>query len=175
MAGSLENLTKEQQQELALGKLTKQLLGNADTAEAAQRLLMKGDPKIRFPELELRDQLTKVREETAERVRAAEEDSKKLRAELRQKELHAKVTAAGLKVEDVVKVLEKHGMASTDENYDLAIRVLRQDAELAQPSSDSFGAFQPPDTKELWADPTKWRQNEAEKVLQEIRGSRRFQ
>ncbi len=172
---SLEDLTAEQRQELSLGKLTRQLLGNPETAEAAQRLLMKGDTKLRFPEVELKDSLAKIREEQREKTAALEDEVKRLRAEGKQKDLHAKVSAAGLEVKDVVSLLEKHGMPSTDENYDLAIDVLRSRAALAEPTTSDITPFKMPDTKEMWSDPVKWREQEAAKVMKEIRGSGRFQ
>ena len=172
---SLEDLTPEQRQELNLGKLAKQLLGNPETAEATQRLLMKGDTKLRFPEVELKDQLAKIKEDTHSKTAALEDELKKLRAENKQKDLHAKVSGAGLEVKDVVALLEKHGMPSTDENYDMAIEVLRSRAALAEPTTSDITPFKIPDTKEMWADPVKWREQEAAKVIKDIRGSGRFQ
>jgi hypothetical protein len=172
MASSLEDLSPEQRQQLNRGKLLDLLLTNPKTAEATKRAITQVDEKIKFPDLEVRDSMKQLREETAKKLADQEAEIKRLRAESKQKELHAKVTDAGLTVEDVVKVLEKHGMASTDENYDLAIKVLRQDQMLAEPTPSDFETFKTPDVKEMWADPVAWRQREAEKVLKELRGGR---
>jgi len=172
---SLEDLTPEQQQALNLGKLTRSLLTNPETAESAQRLLMKADNKLRFPEVELKDSLTKVREQTAEEVKALNAEVVKLRAEREQEKLHAKVAAAGLELKPVIELMEKHGLAATEANYDMAIEVLQQRAALAEPTSADLTPLKMPDTKEMWADPVKWREQEALKVLKEMRGSGRSQ
>jgi len=72
----------------------------------------------------------------------------------------------------------KQGMPSTDENYDMAIEVLssRQQQQLAESTPTDFSPPETPDGKEMWADPEKWRTNQAEKVLRELRGPKtRFQ
>jgi phosphoribosyl-ATP pyrophosphohydrolase len=169
---SLENLSPEQRADLNLARLTRQLLSQPDTRGEVQRLLSKADPKLNFPEQHMEERITKVREESLERVKAIEEDNRKLRAELKQEKLHAKVTAAGLEVKDVVGLLEKHGMPSTDENYDMAIEVLRGRAALAEPTPSQYDTYRPPAeiTKEIWADPKGFAVREAHKVIDEMRG-----
>jgi hypothetical protein len=168
---SLEKLTVEQRQDLSLARLTKQLLSNPETRGQVQRLLTKADSNLKFPELVLQDEIAKVREEATERAKSAEEEARKLRAELKQKDLHAKVSAAGLELKPVVDLMEKHGLAPTDENYDMAIEVLtsRQSLELAESTPDFLPA-ETPETKDMWKDPEKWRTSQAEKVLREFRG-----
>lgn len=172
---SLEDLTPEQKQELNLGKLTKQLLQNPETAENAQRLLMKGDPKLRFPEVTLKDSLGKVREETAEEIKELRQKLAAQEAERKQEKLHAKVTAAGLELKPVVELMEKHGLASTEANYDMAIEVLQTRAALAEPTSSGVTPMEMPNIKEMWSDPVKWREQEAAKVMKELRGNGRVQ
>lgn len=172
---NLEDLTPEQRQELNLGRLTKQLLANPETAESVQRLLPKADPKLRFPEVELKDSLAKVREETSERVKELEAKLAKQEAEHRLAKLHGRVRDAGLELKPVVELMEKHGLAPTEENYDMAIEVLRSRTQLAEPSSADIKPFEMPNTKEMWDDPVQWRTKEAEKVLREIRGGKVFQ
>jgi hypothetical protein len=174
---SLETLTVEQRQDLALAKLTRQLLGNPETRGTVQRLLTKADANLKFPELDIQDRIDKVKEDTAKQVQEAQEEARRLRAEIKQRELHSKVTSAGLELEPVMKLMEKHGLAPTDENYDLAIKVLSRDAEdsLAESTPSPFPSLNAPDLKEMAADPEKWRTNMAEQVLREVRGSRRTQ
>jgi hypothetical protein len=174
MAG-LEDLTPEQRQELNLGRLTKQLLANPETAETVQRLLPKADPKLRFPEVEIKDNLAKVREETNDRVKALEEELRKSKAEARLEKLHGRVREAGLELKPVVELMEKHGLAPTEENYDMAIEVLRSRTQVAEPTSSGIQPLEMPNIKEMWADPVKWRENEAAKVLKEMRGGKLIQ
>jgi hypothetical protein len=170
---SLEDLSPEQKQELNLGRLTKQLLQNPETAETAQRLLMKGDSKLRFPEVTLKDSLSKVREETAEETKELREQVKRLEAERKLEKLHAKVTTAGLELKPVVDLMEKHGLAPTEANYDMAIEVLQTRAALAEPTTSSgVQPLEMPNIKEMWQDPVQWREREAEKVMREMRGAR---
>jgi hypothetical protein len=171
MAG-LEDLTPEQRQALNLGKLTRQLLDNPETAETIQRLLPKADPKLRFPEIELKDSVAKVREDTNERVKVLEDQLKQEKAARYLEKLHGKVREANLELQPVVALMEKHGLAPTEENYDLAIKVLRQDAQLAEPSGADIKPLEMPNTKEMWDDPGKWARDEAAKVLKEIRGGK---
>lgn len=175
MAASLEDLTPEQRQDLNLGKLTKQLLQNPETAEHAQRLLMKGDPKLRFPEVTLKDSLGKVREETAEEIKDLRAKLQAQEAERRLEKLHAKVSSAGLELKPVVELMEKHGLAPTEGNYDMAIEVLQSRAALAEPTTAELTPLQVPNIKEMWADPVKWRETEAVKVMKELRGNGRVQ
>lgn len=172
---SLEDLTVEQRADLNLGKLTKQLLQNPETAETAQRLLMKGDSKLRFPEVTLKDSLAQVEEKTTERTKALENEVRQLKAEQKLEKLHAKVTDAGLELKPVVELMEKHGLAPTDENYTMAIEVLRSRAALAEPTPSDLTPLQMPNIKEMWQDPVKWREQEAMKVMREIRGTGRTQ
>jgi len=172
---SLENLTVEQRQDLALARLTRQLLTNPETRGQVQRLLTKADEKLQFPELQIQDQIKKVEEETKEQLKVAQEETKRLRAEMKQKDLHAKITSAGLEVKPVLELMEKHGLPPTDENYDMAIEVLsNRQQQLAEPSAD-FQPLESPETKDMWKDPEAWRAGQAEKILRELRGSGRRQ
>lgn len=171
---SLEALSVEQRQDLSLAKLTRKLLSNPDTRGQVQRLLTKADENLKFPELDLQDKLREVEQKAQEQVEAAQADTKKLRAEIKQRELHEKIHAAGLEVKPVVDLMEKHGLAPTDENYAMAIEVLssRQSQQLAESSAQDFPVAETPETKDMWRDPEKWRAGQAEKVLREIRGSK---
>lgn len=169
---SLEGLTAEQRQALNLGNLTRQLLANPETRESAQRLLNKADAKLSFPELALKDEVAKIREATGEEQKAMKLELARLRAEREQEKLHAKVREAGLDLKPVVELMEKHGLAPTEANYDMAIEVLRSRAALAEPTPADVTPVKPPEVKEMWEDPVKWREREATKVLREIKGSR---
>jgi hypothetical protein len=165
---SLEDLSPEQKQAINLGNLAKQLLANPETRESAQRLLKKGDAKLTFPELEIKDSVARVREEADEKVKVLAAKVQKIEAERALEVLHAKVRDAGLELEAVIKLMETHGLAPTAPNYDLAIRVLRQDAALAEPTSDSLRPADIPNFKEMLADPIGWRTREAEKIQREF-------
>lgn len=172
---SLEDLTPEQKQDLNLGKLTKQLLQNPETAENAQRLLMKGDPKLRFPEVTLKDSLSRVSEESAEQTKELRAQIQRMEAQRVLEKLHARVSDAGLEIKPVVELMEKHGLAPTEGNYDMAIEVLRNRAALAEPTTAELTPLQMPNIKEMWQDPVKWREQEAAKVIKEMRGNGRVQ
>lgn len=174
---SLETLTVEQRQDLSLAKLTRQLLSNPETRGQVQRLLTKADSNLKFPELDIQDQIAKVREEAEKKAGEAQEEARKLRAEIKQRDLHQRIAQAGLEVKPVLELMEKHGLPPTDENYDMAIEVLtnRQTQQLAESSASDFPTPEDPGTKEMWADPEKWRASQAEKVLKEFRGKGRMQ
>ncbi len=123
----------------------------------------------------MKDSVAKVREETSERVKELEARLQKSEAERRLEKLHGKVRDAGLELKPVVELMEKHGLAPTDDNYTMAIEVLQSRAQLAEPSSADIKPFEMPSVKEMWDDPVNWRANEAAKVLKEIRGGKLIQ
>lgn len=174
---SLESLTPEERQTLALGQLARKLVANPDTASTTKRLLMKGDPAIRFPEVELDDRLSSFQEKEAEKRAALEEEVRRLKAEAFQKKLHDMVRDAGHDPAEVITFLEKHGMPSTEENYNLALDVLSNRAADAAALAESVpGTFTPQqtvDTAEMWKDPVAWRQKQAAAVLTELGVGRR--
>jgi hypothetical protein len=172
---SLEELTPEQRQALNLGELAKKLVQTPETSAAMKRLLMKGDPKVRFPEIELEDKVGAVREETDGRIKELEQKLAKQEAERRLEKLHSKVHEAGLELKPVVELMEKHGLSPTDEGYDIAIEVLRsRAATVSEPTAD-FTPFELPNIKEMWDDPVKWREKEGYKALKEFRGGKLVQ
>jgi hypothetical protein len=173
MADSLEHLTPEQRQELNIGKLTRQLLTNPETREQAAKLLQKADTTLQFPDIAAKDEARKLKEEAQERIDALELRLKERDAREALSKQHQRVKDAGLDVKMVTELMEKHGIAPTEEGYDLVMELVQSRAQLAEPTTEQLQPFRIPDIKEMWNDPVKWREQEGYKVLNELMAARK--
>lgn len=173
MSESLENLTPEQRQELNLGRLARQLLTDPETREQTAKLLQKTDKTLRFPDVEAKDEARKAAEKQQERI--AELEKRILDTEARNKltQYHNKIREAGLDVKAVSELMDKHGLAPTDENYDFIIEHIQSKAQLAEPTTEQIQPFRVPDVKEMWNDPVRWREEQGYKVLNELIAQRK--
>ena len=170
---SLENLTAEQRAELNLGKLTRQLLTNPETRENTARLLKKGDANLSFPDVDARDELRKVQEKADEKLSALETRMRERDARDALEKHHARIREAGLDVKAVNELMEKHGIAPTEEGYGIVMELLQSRAALAEPTTEQITPFRIPNVKEMWNDPVKWREEEGYKVLNELMAQRK--
>jgi hypothetical protein len=170
---SLENLTPEQRAELNLGKLARQLLTNPETREGAAKLLKKADANLHFPDIEAKDELRKVTEKADEKISALEQKLREHDAKAKLEKQHQKIRDAGLDVKAVVEVMEKIGIPSTEEGYDHVISYIQAQAQIAEPTPETFQPYRIPDLKEMWNDPVKWREEQGYKVLNEMIAQRK--
>jgi hypothetical protein len=172
---SLDSLTPEERREIDTAKARAKLLESLvddtdkDISTTAKRLLKKKNPSLHFPDIEAQDAVeaatTKMREENA---RLQEELLRNRAQEALQNE-DKKIRDADLDPTEVRKFMQEQHTT----NLDLAIEVLQSRRALAEPSPAQFEPFKPPDIKEMWNDPSGWRQNEAYKVQAELRGAQR--
>lgn len=170
---SLENLTPDQRAELSLGKLTRQLLTNPETRESAAKLLKKGDANLHFPDIEAKDELRKVQEKADEKINGLEQKLRERDAREILEKQHARIREAGLDVKAVTELMEKHGIAPTEEGYGIVIELIQSRAALAEPTTEGVTPFRVPNIKEMWNDPVKWREEEGYKVLNELIAQRK--
>jgi hypothetical protein len=173
VADSLENLTPEQRAELNIGRLTKQLLTDPETREQAAQLLQRADKTLRFPDVDAKAEARKLQEKAQEKIRELEQRIVATEARSKLEKYHAKIRDAGLDVKLVNELMEKHGLAMTDENYDFIIDHIQSKAQVAEPTTEGIQPFRIPDIKEMWNDPVKWREEQGHKVLNELIAQRR--
>lgn len=156
----------------SLAALALQLGNNPKTRTRALELIKEVRPNARFPELETRGEIDKVREELAEEKTARERE--KMEAKLdRQKR---KLTRArgdggyGLKTEEVAEV-EKYMEAHSLVDYDVAARAFMFERETGNPSPASFEEqthMQLPGDKGLLLNPDTWARESAHSAITEI-------
>jgi hypothetical protein len=169
---SLENLTPEQRRDLNLGRLTAQLLTNPETREQAARILQKADSTLQFPDIAAKDEARKAEEKAAAKV--AELEKKLLERDAREAlaRQHQRIKDAGLDVKLVNELMEKHGIPSTDEGYDLVMELLQSRSQLAESTPEILQPMVKPNIKEMWNDPVAWREKVGYEVLNELRAMR---
>jgi hypothetical protein len=173
VADSLENLTAEQRQELAIGKLGKKLLLDPETREAAATLLKKADSTLQFPDIDAKNESRKVKEDAQKRIdelegRLRERDAREALAKQ-----HARIEEAGLDVKMVNELMEKHGVPSTEDGYNLIMELIQSRAQIAESTPEVIQPMVKPDIKEMWRDPVAWRAKEGYNVLNELLRARR--
>lgn len=168
MADSLENLTPEQRAELNIGRLTKQLLTDPATREQTAKLLQQQDKTLRFPDVDAKEEVRKANEKAREQIAELEKRLLENEARNKLKEHHQKIREAGLDVKMVTELMDKHGLAPTDENYAFIIEHIQAKAQVAEPTSQGIEPFRVPNIKEMWNDPVKWREEQGYKVLNEL-------
>lgn len=168
MADSLENLTPDQRAELNIGRLAKQLLMDPKYRESTAKLLQEKDPTLRFPDVDAKEEARKAAEKQNEQIADLKKALMERDAKDKLREYHKKIRDAGLDVKLVTEMMDKHGLAPTDENYDFIIEHIQAKASVAEPTSEGIQPFRIPNIKEMWNDPVKWREEQGTKVLQEL-------
>ena len=97
MAG-IEDLNAEQQKALHLGSL---LLSNPEVSNKAKRLAKEVSPNLRLPEIELEDQINKLREEQTAALEQRDKELMEERVRARQAEQHNRIREAGFEPADI--------------------------------------------------------------------------
>jgi hypothetical protein len=170
---SLENLSAEERAQLTIGRLTATLLKNPETRDATAKLLRSADKSLQFPDVDSREELTKVQQKSKEAIDALENRLRERDAKDQLAKYHEMIKSAGFDVAKVNELMEKIGIPSTEAGYKHVIDHLNAQAQVAEPSADQIQPFRMPDTKEMWNDPVKWRENEGYKVLNELIAQRK--
>jgi hypothetical protein len=166
---SLEGLTPAQKEALALG-MQALLNGDPQTATFTKKALMKIDPKLKFPELE-------IDERTQAGLEEIRKENQKLRDELKEKEFkgtieaeHERVRARGYKVEEVQKLMTDRGIVK----FDTAMDVLDMEGRLATPTPDSMTSYDmPAEQKDIFSNPAKWARKTAHTLIDQLTARRR--
>jgi hypothetical protein len=167
---SFEELPEEQK--LNLARAAHKLYSNPETSKKAKRLLMEADKSVRFPELEVEDQVNAQTEEQKKRIAELEAKMIQQSAEDNRAKKHQQARDAGLDPADVEKAIIDRGIG----NWETAMEFVRltQQAAAATPEATAGGHFELPDGKnDWWKDPTKAARKAAHEAIDELRGRRR--
>jgi hypothetical protein len=162
---SLENLTDDQRNSLAL----KRLFGHPEFGREAKKLWKKIEPNAKFPELDLEDQARAMNEATQKELQALQEKVQLQEIQGRRAEQHAKIRQAGLEPDEVEKVMTEEKIAS----YDTAIKYVTAQRKLAPPTPANITPIMlPDDLKEIQKNPNAYARKAAFEAVNEIIANR---
>ena len=164
---SLEDLPEsEQAKALALYQFVQ---GNPDVAKDLRRKAREKNPNMPVPDSDvLEDRFnTEIEQLRAELKKRDEQALEQLQTQ-RRAEAHARVRAAGFEPEQVEKTMIDNKIG----DYDVAIRFMRQERELAPATPEAITPMSLPDGKDLWADKNRWAKTQAFDAINELKAKR---
>lgn len=164
-----EDLDEKQRENLA--KAMNSLLTNPEVSTDVKRLLMKADPKMKFADVAQADALAKLEEKSATKISELEAKLMEEQAIRVREERHRQAREKGLSPEDVEKVVTEYKVMDWDKAMQIADRLREMAPASAEPTFDAKPNL--PDEKELWADPKRYANGIAHKMIDEFRGRRR--
>lgn len=162
-APSLENLTEDQRNSIAL----KRMLQNPDVniRMRAKKLWKEIEPTANFPDLEQHEQTEALKAEFQAKLDKLEQERLEESVKQRREKNHRMIADAGLTVEAVEKVMTEERILE----YGTAIKYLQGQRALAPPTPESITPIRMPDNlKDIQKDPNKWARLEAHNALNEI-------
>jgi hypothetical protein len=150
----IEDLSPEQQKALQLGSM---LLSNPEVSNKAKRLAREVQPNLRLPEIDLEDQIAKLREETGAALEQRDKELMEERVKVRRAEQDAKIREAGFEPAEIEKLIIEERFGS----YDAALKFaeLRRQAAEPGPAEAGWGGRMP-QPRSLVAD-EEWRKEYA--------------
>ena len=146
----------------------RKLFTNPEISREAKRLLKKADPSARFADVEMEDELGKVRSENDAKTAALEEKLAKQQAEARLAETRRQLRENGTDVEALETWMKENEVWS----YDKAAKIFAQINTPAAATPASMTPMHLPDNKGLWQDPKKWSNDEAYATMNDIMANR---
>jgi hypothetical protein len=164
---ALEDLSEsDQAKALALYQFVQ---GNPDVAKQVRKLAREKNPNMPVPETDVIEdrfssEIDSLRAELKKRDQEATEN---LQAQ-RRAEAHSKIRSHGLDPDDVEKTM----IANKIGDYDVAIKFIKQERELAPATPESVTPMSMPDSKDLWADRNRWAKSQAFEAINELRRNR---
>ena len=158
---SLENLTEDQRNSLAL----KRMMNHPELGREAKRLWKKIEPTANFPDLDTEDRIAAATAAQQEKIEKLEEQMRERDVMARREANHRMIREAGLDVEAVEKVMTEEKILK----YETAINYLRGQSALQPPTPAAVTPIRMPDNlKDIQKNPTQWARTEAHKALNEI-------
>jgi hypothetical protein len=145
------------------------VLNNKDTRADALRLTQKIDPNYRNPEIELDDRIKAATAESDKKLEKMQGELHEERLRRNRTEKKQELTARGYDIDVLEKVMVDNQVSS----YEGAIKIFDAERRLAPatPPVIGSGSMEMPDVaQDIMKNPTKWAQNKAAEVLNEIQG-----
>ena len=164
---ALEDLSEaDQAKALALYNFVQ---GNPDVAKTVRKLAREKNPNMPVPDTDvLEDKFQSEVEALRAELKKRDEQATEHLQSQRRAEGHAKIRSQGFDPEDVEKAM----IANKIGDYDVAVKFLRQERELAPATPESVTPMSMPDNKELWSDKNRWAKSQAFEAVNELRAKR---
>jgi len=164
---ALEDLSEaDQAKAMALYQFVQ---GNPDVAKQVRKLAREKNPNMPLPDTDLiEDKFQSEIESLRSELKKRDEQSAENLQSQRRSEAHANIRSQGFDPDDVEKAM----IANKIGDYDVAMKFLRQERELAPATPESVSPMSMPDNKELWSDKNKWAKNQAFEAVNELRAKR---
>jgi hypothetical protein len=142
---------------------------NPDVARDLRKKAREKNPSMPVPDTDvLEDRFqAEIERLNTELKKRDEEASDSLKAQ-RRAEAHAKIRDQGFDPEEVEKAMVDNKIG----NYDVAVKFLRQERELAPATPQAVTPMQMPNVKDLYTNRNSWARNEAFDALNELRRNR---
>jgi hypothetical protein len=167
---SFEDLTDAQKATLAA--VGYRLFHNPEVSSAAKRLLMKADPKVKFPEIETQDAVESSLEKRDKKIEELEQRLIQESAERNLAKRHDEARARGLDPADVEKAIIERGIGKWETAMEFVELTQRAAAPTPASLNTGLSTVVPSEDKEFQKDPAKWANDEAHRVIDELRGRR---
>jgi hypothetical protein len=166
---SFEDLTDAQKATLAA--VGYRLFHNPEVSSAAKRLLMKADPKVKFPEIETQDAVESSLEKRDKKIEELEQRLIQESAERNLEKRHEEARARGLDPADVEKAIVERGIGK----WETAMEFVELTQRAAAPTPASLNGVGlsttiPSEDKEFQKDPAAWANRVAHDTIDELRG-----
>lgn len=136
----LESMTA---QERAIFEAGTALFQNPEVSKETKRLYKKINPKANFPELEIEDQIAKVKEEASAREKKMEEDLLRERTERRLETRRAEMRAKGYDPDRIEKIIVDYGA----KDYETAMKIADMESRSAEPTAPEIAGPVPVDMR----------------------------
>lgn len=168
---SFEELTDEQR--AALSRVGYQLIHNPEVSRDAKRLLMKANPKVKFPEIENEERTNAALKERDEKLQALEQ-------KLLEKEMQDRVEAKrqqcrerGLDPAEVENLIVERGKQNRLIDFESAMELVEAQKQIAAATPSSQGPQRELSSiKELWENPGKWAREQTHAAIDELKKRR---
>ena len=142
---------------------------NPDVARDLRKKASEKNPSMPVPDTDvLEDKFQAEIERLNTELKKRDEEATETLRNQRRADAHAKVRSQGFDPEEVEKAMIENKIG----DYDVAVKFLRQERELAPPTVEAITPNRMPDNKDLYTNRNSWARNEAFEALNELRRNR---
>lgn len=142
---------------------------NPDVARDLRKKAREKNPSMPVPDSDvLEDRFNAEIERLNAELKKRDEEANEALKSQRRAEAHAKIREQGFDPEEVEKAMVDNKIG----NYDVAVKFLRQERELAPATPQAVTPMQMPNVKDLYTNRNSWARNEAFEALNELRRNR---
>jgi hypothetical protein len=142
---------------------------NPDVARDLRKKAREKNPSMPVPDSDvLEDKFQAEIERLNNELKKRDEEAADSLKAQRRADAHAKIIEQGFDPEEVEKAMIENKIG----NYDVAVKFLRQERELAPPTVEAISPHKMPDIKDLYSNRNAWARNEAFQAINELKRNR---